>query len=45
MTWIWIWIQFTQQISNITLYLENKLGLGKPKASVILTVKIHITQG
>ena len=26
------------------LQLENKLGLGKSNASVILMVKIHITQ-
>ena len=43
----WISIQFTLrwQRSNITLYLENKLGLGKPNAFVILTVIKTITQG
>ena len=36
MTWIW---------SNITLEIENKLSLGIPNASVILTVNKYITQG
>ena len=39
----WIWIQFT--LVYIQCTLQNKLGLGKPNASVILTVNKYITQG
>ena len=43
----WIWIQFycrTAKKQHLCT-LQNKLGLGKPNACVLLMVKIHITQG